>query len=310
MERTPIRLILNGAAAAAESVRSRLASLLADTGCQIQSTRGPGDAERWARQARTDGIRRLLIAGGDGTVHQVVNGLGPEFGDLELAVIPLGTGNDLARSLGVPLDDLRRAVELALHGEARAVDVVSVTGDTTSYLINAASAGFGGRVAADVATADKLNWGAFAYWMTAISNLVDMQQFDVHLELDGQSESLLVYGIFIANGRFVGGGFPIAPHAMLDDGFMHITVVPVLPPVELLSSGLNFAISQAEEGTDSPVSCRPRRRVRVTTSPEMLFSIDGEPVRRIDATFEIIPGALRFVAAPSAPAFQRGTGNG
>lgn len=182
------------------------------------------------------------------------------------------------------------------------IDVVRVFDGNTSYLINAASAGFGGQVAADIDASDKARWGAFAYWMTAITELVNLPQFDIHMELDDRTSDSRVYGLTIANGRYLGGGFPIAREAFVNDGLLDVTVIPVLPALELLAAGLNYMVG-VSSGGDRLQNFRSRR-VHVSSMPEMLFSIDGDPIREVEATFEVLPGALRIVPGPQAPAIS------
>jgi diacylglycerol kinase family enzyme len=186
------------------------------------------------------------------------------------------------------------------------LDVVrAVIGGQTSHLLNAASAGFGGQVAADISATDKARWGGFAYWMTAISELVNLPQFDVHLELDDQSIDASVYGLAIANGRFVGGGFPIARNAFVNDGLLDVTVIPVLPATELLAAGMSYMAGRSSGGRR--LQNFRSARVHVTSKAEMMFSIDGDPIRAAEATFEVLPQALRVVVGSEAPAIKNGS---
>ncbi len=254
----------------------------------------PGAARELTRQALAQGYERVIAAGGDGTVSQVVNGLGPHFDRAELGIVPLGTGNDLARTLGIPLDDPEAALEIALANRVTAIDVMHVSGTSPEYCVNAATGGIGAKVAADVEAHDKVRWGAFAYWLTAVTKLIEMPEYHVQLELDDLTHNLDVYGIVIANGIFVGGGFPIAPNASIQDGLLDVTIIPILPTLELLAAGLNFTFGR--HYADRVASFRSRR-VHITTTPEMHFSVDGEPTRTLDTTFEALPSALR-VACP------------
>ena len=103
----------------------------------------------------------------------------------------------------------------------------------------------------------------------------------------------------VTNGIYVGGGFAIAPSAKLDDGLLNITAIPVLPVLELLAEGLNFALS----GTLYPSSLLTfqARRVHVQSTPNMPFSFDGEPSLHVDAVFEVLPQALRIVTGEHPP---------
>jgi len=254
--------------------------------------RRPGGAAAVAREALEQGYDRIIVAGGDGTISQVVNGVAPRFDRVELAVVPLGTGNDLARTLGIPLDQPGDALELALRGASCEIDLIHVTGAGTEYCVNAASGGIGARVAADIDPHDKVRWGAFAYWLTAVTKLIELKEYHVRLELDDQTHEMPLYGVIVANGMYVGGGFPIAPAASVRDGCLDVTVIPVLPVLELLAAGLNFTFGR--HYADRIQSFRTRRAHLVAT-PGMSFSIDGEPTRTIDMTFEVLPRTLRCV---------------
>lgn len=236
---------------------------------------------------------RIVIAGGDGTLSESVNALAPDFDAAELAILPLGTGNDFARSIGLEADNLDAAGSIAASDNVRRIDLIKITNGTTRYCINAASGGFGGKISGDIDRYDKARWGAFAYWMTAVTKLIDLREYDVSLQLDGLTLETNVYGISIVNGRYVGGGFPISPFAVVNDGLLDVTTVPVLPTMELMAAGLNFTLGRHHR--DDRVRTYRARRVKILADPNMPFSIDGEPLQTVEATFEVIPQALRIV---------------
>lgn len=289
-------IILNETAGQASGSRQRLAPLAAKYHGKFVTPREGESVEQLARRAVAEGFERLVVAGGDGTLSRIVNGIAADLERVELGLIPLGTGNDFARSLGLPLDRLDAAVAIAFGDSVRAVDLLRVTDGKTFYAVNAASGGMAGKVAADVLDADKAMWGAFAYWKTAFSELADMRANDLHLDFDDQHLDLEVYGIVIANGRYVGGGFPIAPKATLVDGKLSIVVIPVLSALELLSAGLTYTVGSPP--TMGQIKTFETTRVRINSKPEMHFSIDGEPTREVEATFEVVPRALHMAAAP------------
>ncbi|MBC8352658.1 MAG: diacylglycerol kinase family lipid kinase [Planctomycetes bacterium] len=290
-------IILNETAGHAGGIKHRLSPLVREHQVEVFTKRDGESTEEQARHAVGEGFERIVVAGGDGTVSQVVNGIATDFGRVELGVIPLGTGNDFARSLELPLDDLESAVAIALGEQIRAVDLIRVTDGRSFYAVNAASGGMAGKVAADVMDLDKARWGAFAYWMTALSELIDLRTFDLHLDIDDDSLDLSVYGVVIANARFVGGGFPIAPDSTLNDGKLSVVIIPVLPTLELLSAGLNYTLGRSQ--ASGPIKVIEAKRVHLTSNPEMLFSVDGEPTREIEATFEAIPETLRVAVGPA-----------
>lgn len=298
-----VAVVFNAQAGTAGRIKDVLAKLSRQFEYELWATTGSGDATRLGRLAAERAIDRIVVAGGDGTVGQVVNGLAPRFDACELAILPLGTGNDLARSLGLSPDQLGHAAEWAFERPATRIDLIRVEyNGELSYVVNAATGGFGGKVAADVQTADKQRWGAFAYWMTAISHLTRLEEHQVTLTLDNESLSQKTYGIAIANGRFVGGGFPIAPSALLNDGRLDVTVIPVLPTLELLAAGLSFSLNPTL--AEGRVRGYQARRVAIHAEPDVPFSLDGEPHRTMDACFEVLPGVLPIVSGPNPVALK------
>ena len=115
---------------------------------------------------------------------------------------------------------------------------------------------------------------------------------------------LRLSGVAVANGRFVGGGFPIAPYALLNNGFMDVTTVPVLPTIELMAAGMNFLLTR--DHRNDRVRTYRVKRLHLVSEPPMPFSVDGEPIRPFDATFEVMPAALRIVTGVAPPALLRG----
>jgi diacylglycerol kinase (ATP) len=293
-----ICLIYNAHAGGEADVQMALHRYAGQLSGEICPAEGPGETRRLARDAVQRGVDRLVIAGGDGTINTVINAIAPRFAETELALLPLGTGNDLARSLGLPVDDLEESARIAFQGTAIPLDLGRVTGGGESYFVNAASGGVGGTVASDIAAAEKIRWGALAYWRTAITKLTQLSEYEVKLSLDDRTLELPLYGLVVANGRFVGGGFEIAPRARLNDGQLDVTTIPVLPASELLVAGLNFGLQRFDQAT--AIKFYRARRIEITSQPAIPFSVDGEPMRTYNATFEVIPGAIRMVAGEGA----------
>lgn len=295
-----ICLIFNPTAGNAGRIKDFLLHLTSDDRCELRATSATTGAEQIAREAVREGFQRIVVAGGDGTVNQVVNGIAPDFDAVELAVLPFGTGNDLARALGLLPEQLGDACNLAFDEKLQAVDVLRIsTEETYSYCINIANGGLGGQVAQDILNEDKQRWGPLAYWMTSVSRLMNLQTFQVDLTLDGRKIQMETLGVAVANGRFVGGGFPIAPRALLNDGLMDITVCPVLPMFELMAAGVNFTLGR--DHREDSIRHFQAKQVQIQSEPAMPFSVDGESSCRIDATFDVLTSALRVVVGDDAP---------
>lgn len=283
---------------------------LRDWACSVGGECQELDPEnRWLETIRRHGDnRRLCVCGGDGTVSRVVEALcRAELNRaIELAVVPLGTGNDFARSIGVNAGSFEQAIHVATHGESRWVDAVRVTDaqGKERIIINAATAGFGGIVTDEVEDADKQRWGALAYWIAAFSRLTSLPEYRVTIEQSGQRQTIDVFGVAVTSGRYVGGGFPVSPEAWINDGLLDVTVVPAMPLGDAFAAGMEFTFGY-DSGSER-VQTYQVTSVRVEADPPMPYSLDGESEENLATTFEVIPRAVRVVVNSSAPAIQSG----
>src|SRR4051812_4290699 len=256
-------------------------------------TSKPGSAARLARTAIRKGAELIVAAGGDGTLNGVINGIAENAEDLSVGLLPLGTGNDFARTLGLPTD-LEAAIEVVRSGETRAVDMVRVTSDKVRYFINVSAGGFSGLVNEKLTTAMKKTWGPLAYLRSAAAALPELRAYQTTLAFDN-TESLMLelYNVVVANGRYVAGGTLIAPEASIDDGMLDVILIQKRSAPELA-----LLAAQAALGThlsSEAVVFRRAAKLTVNSKPGMWFNVDGELVGNEPARFEILPRALRFV---------------
>lgn len=299
-------LILNANAGGVADVKHLISHFIEGTRCAFRMVNSPEKTYEVIERAVQDGASRIIIAGGDGTINVGVNSLNQMDADIELAIVPLGTGNDLARSLDIPRNDPVAAFELATTGTARPIDLIRIGDGSDGLFVNACSAGFAGKVCASIDAETKRRWGGFAYWITSIAMLGDLPQYSVRVTLDDRSFEKEVHCLVVANGRYVGGGFPIAPAALVDDGLVNITVVPVELALDLLTAGLEFMRGRPERN-ESLLRHRSRR-VRIASDPPMPFSVDGERKERLVADFEVLPGAVRVVTGRNPPGIIKSPG--
>src|SRR5438045_8341574 len=217
-------IILNPIAGAVKNVaatQERLRRLDAERFCISQQ---PGDAEKFAREASN--FDMIVSAGGDGTLNEVVNGIARTGCDAALAVFPLGTGNDFARTLGVP-SVLDSAIEQIMAGRTRAVDLVRVTSDSVRYFVNVSSGGFSGVVDEKLTPEMERTWGPLAYLRGAAAAFAELRGYATTVAFDdAESLELDLYNVIIANGRYVAGGIPVAPEAGITDALLDIVLIP------------------------------------------------------------------------------------
>jgi YegS/Rv2252/BmrU family lipid kinase len=264
---------------------------------RIVRTTHPGHATEIARAALAGGERYLVAAGGDGTVHEVVNGMmhddRPVAADAVLGVVASGSGCDFVRSIGLPGDAVQAAHRLAGDG-VRHVDVGKVTftagaARATSYFPNIAEAGLGGAV---TARASRLPGflGAAKYFCGFWLTLPGFRPATVRLDADGQAFQRQAHNVVAANCRFFGGGMQISPKSEPDDGALDVLVM-VGPKSDAVTM-----LPKIYRGTHLPhrniVELRAGR-LRVEADPPFQIEADGEILGTTPATFEVIRSPIR-----------------
>ncbi|MEY2519801.1 MAG: diacylglycerol kinase [Verrucomicrobiota bacterium] len=264
---------------------------------EIHRTTKAGSAARLARTALRNGCKMIVAAGGDGTLNEVINGIREKAGETSVGLIPLGTGNDFARSLGLPTD-LDEALDVLRAGQTRAIDLVRVTSDEVRYFVNVSAGGFSGLVDEKLTPEMKKTWGPLAYLRSAAAALPELRAYRTTLAFDEtESLTLQLYNVVIANGRYVAGGRLIAPEASLDDGLLDIILIQErsAPELALLAAQVALGAHLSSEA----IVFRRAAKLTVNSKPGMWFNVDGELVGNEPARFEILPSALRFVVPKS-----------
>ena len=259
----------------------------------LAATKKNGDAEKLARSAARSGSRYLIVAGGDGTLNEVVNGIARSKHPPQIGIAPLGTGNDFARTLGLPLL-VEENIDILRAGNTRPIDIVRVESTRARYFVNVATGGFSGVVRKKMTPEIKRNWGPLAYIRGAAAALPKLHAYKTRIVLDRDEElSTALYNVVIANGRFAAAGLPIAPDANPADGLLDVVLIPKrsTPEMALLAA----AIISGEHFSNSAIIFRRAKTISVRSSPGMSFNVDGELVGRVPAVFQILPRALKFV---------------
>jgi diacylglycerol kinase (ATP) len=284
-------VILNpiaGAVKSVDAVRERLRSLNPD---RFHVCEQPGDAEKFAHEASDFDL--IVSAGGDGTLNEVVNGIAQGGCKAVLGVLPLGTGNDFARTLGVP-SDLNAHIEQIAAGEKRCIDLVRVTSDQVRYFANVSSGGFSGVVDEKLTPEMKRTWGPLVYLRGAAAAFKELRGYTTTVALDdAESFELDLYNVVVANGRYVAGGIPIAPEADVGDGLLDIVLIPERGPAELAILTAQILVGK-HLGSDA-IIFRRAKKIAIKSRPGMWFNVDGELIGNEPATFELLPGALQCV---------------
>ena len=263
------------------------------------TTESPGDATEAAREW-SDGL--LIVVGGDGTISEVVNGLGragfPE--GVTLAILPAGTGNDLAATLAIP-DDPDEAEAVLRQNRVRTLDVVRVrsAGIGEQVFINVATGGMGAEVS-DAADGEmKKRWGKLSYLRASLEVAREYEVKEITLTLDGAERKIRAVNVAIGNCRYAGSGWLAAPRANPEDGLLDLVVIEDVGVQEILKLAPTI-LADSDYLDKEGVFFARAREIRVESSPGSLeFTVDGEIIGNEPAVFAVIPQALKVVVGPA-----------
>jgi diacylglycerol kinase (ATP) len=235
----------------------------------------------------------VIIGGGDGSLSMAADGL--VEAQLPLGIIPLGTANDLARTLNLPLDPLA-AAEVIVAGHQRRIDLGRVNG---KHFFNVATIGLGVGVTRRLTRERKRRWGVLAYLFAGLEVLTHVRPFAVDITTPADKVRVRTVQVMIGNGRHFGGGMTVHEAAFIDDGLLNLVslevehwwqLVKVLPAMwRGREQKAHVRSMQGPEFTVTPVKKRHRK-----------VTADGEVATRTPAHFRVVPGALA-VFVPEAP---------
>lgn len=297
MSASPVRILLNptaGTALEEAHLREMLASILPEAELVVPAD--GNDLEQLAKQSAQDGCKTIVAAGGDGTINGILNGLADHLSSVRLGILPLGTGNDFARTANVPTD-CEHALAVLREGTTKRIDLIRVTTASCSRLfLNVSAGGFSTKVS-EFATTVKEAWGPLCYARSFVGALPELDDYQTRIVLDDSEEiTTPAYSVVVANARYVAGGLPIAPEAELDDGLADLLILPVATLRELATLAPATMLGRHLE--DERIIFRRARKIMVESHPAMRFNADGELLPAETATFEVLPAALEVIVGP------------
>jgi diacylglycerol kinase (ATP) len=300
-------IVVNPAAAGGKTGRgwAAVAGRLRAAGLDfdVAMTSCSGEAVELSRQGVREGRALVVAAGGDGTVNEVANGFfeggEPVAGGTRLGVLLMGTGGDLRRTLGFPLD-VDEAAAMLRAGRTRRIDAGRVTcartpgGTVVRHFVNIADAGIGGSVADRVNRGRRVVNGELTFLLASIRTILTWRNRPMRVVVDGEARELVAQQVVVANCQYYGGGMRVAPLAKCDDGLLDVVFVGDLNLLEN-ARGLR----KIREGThlegEPKISHALARHVEVSSSELVHVDADGELPGVLPAVFEVQPGALTVV---------------
>ena len=244
----------------------------------------PGELAARVEEAVSPATECVAVAGGDGTINSVLQALMRI--QRPLGILPLGTANDLARTLGIPTD-LEAAANIIAAGETKRIDVGVVNG---RYFVNAAGLGFSTKLTTEMPDWTKRHLGPLAYPLAVIRRWRRHRAFSVLIRADDGTVRRRVIQLTVANGRFYGGGMTAQQDARIDDGQLDVLMVT---PGEWWRHVVGvIGLKRGVYPESAPVIAERRTRFELSTIRPEWIATDGEQSTQTPATFDVLPGAL------------------
>ena len=292
--KTRVRVISNPVSGGGRNLRA-VRDELSGLGAEWIATEDAGDAQK-AAEEWNEGL--LVVVGGDGTINEVVNGLGkagfPE--DVTLAIWPAGTGNDLAATLAIS-DDPDEIRDTIRQRRIRTLDVARVRSERVGerFYLNVATGGLGAKISDANDEEMKSRWGKLSYLRASLEVARNFDVREIRLTLDGEERTVRAVNIAVGNCRYTGGGWLAVPRANPEDGLLDVVVIEDAGIQEILALAPSALLESDYLDKEGVFSARAGE-IRVEISPGGLqFTADGELIGDEPADFTVIPRALKVI---------------
>lgn len=230
-------------------------------------------------------IDLVIVGGGDGTLNAVVNSLVEH--QLPLGILPLGTANDLARTLGLPLA-IAPACQVIAAGHCKAIDLGKVNG---RYFFNVASLGLSVEITQQLTKGAKQRWGVLAYGLTALRVLSQTRPFHATIRANGEEFTVKTLQVAVGNGLYYGGGLAIAADATIDDQCLDLYSLNVQHWWQIFY--LLFHLPKGQQKFLPWVSTLKAQSIEVITRKARDINTDGEITTHTPANFTVVPRILQ-----------------
>src|SRR5918999_3193109 len=289
---------------------------------EVAWTKKPGDGSMQTRQYLKQGFKKVIAIGGDGTLNEVANGffeepvgihsdkssgpagstpLKPINPDAIMGVVPAGTRNVLAKSLGLP-EGITNCCTAFHLGNSKKLDVIHATvtspedhsSMTSRICLNAAEMGVAGEIIERSKKVREVVNSRIVSTITSIAATLPTYQSnecEISIGTNGKKFAIKMTMAVVANGQFLGGGFKVAPHASMSDGLLDLVILKDSGSLKMIDELINMKDGDYKE--EDNIIYRQVRQVTITSKErDVTVTVDGEPIGILPATFEVIPHAL------------------
>lgn len=280
-------VILNPAARGARNRRLRQqVEKLARRAAIVCATSGAGEAEALARNAVAEGYEKIVAAGGDGTINEIVNGIAGH--NVTLGLLPLGTMNVFATELGLPANNLERCWNIIVQNRTQRVDLPRAN---RKYFVQLAGVGLDAQAVKETSRAFKRNFGPVSYLISAVQ-IASRTPPVLRIESDDAASAEGSF-VLVGNGRLYGGRFPFFKQAMMNDGLLDVIVFKRLGYVDIIRYLQNVVFTPQISSPE--VDYFQTKHLQVSSEENVPVEIDGELTGHCPVEFRIRAGGLRVL---------------
>jgi len=279
-------VILNPAARGERAQRKRAEVESLARGCVVHTTTHTGEAQLMARRGVDEGFEKIVAAGGDGTINEVVNGLVGT--NVTLGLLPIGTMNVFATELGLPVHDLQSCWNVIRNDSVRNVDLAQAN---KKFFVQLAGVGLDAQVVQETSAQLRRSFGPLSYIISAVQIAARKPP-----RLFIQSEDASIDEgsfVLVGNGRLYGGPFPFFKHAALDDGLLDVVVFKRLGYLEIIKYLQDVVFSSDIRVPE--IEYFQTRRLRVESDESVPVELDGELVGNCPVEFSLQERSLRVL---------------
>ncbi|HEX4084531.1 MAG TPA: diacylglycerol kinase family protein [Chthoniobacteraceae bacterium] len=255
------------------------------TRAYVRITNGPGEAQALAEQGVVEGFERIVAAGGDGTINEVVNGIAGS--DAALGLLPLGTMNVFATELGLPVGNLRKCWDIIEHGQSRPVDLLRAN---DRHFVQMAGIGFDAQIVAATSFDFKKTLGPLSYIISATQIASKKPPL---LNVRGGGGTRQGSFVLIGNGRYYGGPFVLFNEARVDDGLLDVLIFKNLGYLDIVR--YLQAIMLGNHTALSDVEYFQTAQARVTSEEGVPVEVDGDVIGTLPVSFKVLPKRLHVM---------------
>ncbi len=274
---------------------------------QVAFTKQAGDGIELAKRHSENGRKLIIACGGDGTINEVANGILQSGKDVEMGILPSGTGGDFRKTLNIP-QETREAARILQTGKTEKIDVGRVTFQNfenetaTRYFLNVSSFGLSAAINEKVKEKNFLKWlpvdalrGKAKYALSTLEKILETDHLTVQVKIDENEERpLKTLNFCVCNARFFGGGMKIAPDAKLADGYFNVVNIGDIKTLKIILQGYTLYRGTHYDLAEVKNSLAKRIEVSPVNNQEVHIETDGELPGKLPAIFEIVPNALKI----------------